>query len=92
MKIPFLWGASTSAYQIEGGIFDNDWHFLQLRRLSEKEYHVLPNLISSIRGVDKSKRKPAGNAAMTCCPEFYLKDFENAKSLGMNSFGICIEW
>ena len=23
----FLWGASTSSYQVEGGIANNDWHY-----------------------------------------------------------------
>ena len=26
-KLKFLWGAATSAYQVEGGISNNDWDY-----------------------------------------------------------------
>ena len=65
---------------------------LQLRILSEKRISgfTKPNFL--YKGSRQVQLKPAGYAAMTWCPEFYLKDFENAKSLGMNSFRISIEW
>jgi beta-glucosidase/6-phospho-beta-glucosidase/beta-galactosidase len=32
----FLWGASTSSYQVEGGISNNDWEFFARSDLIKK--------------------------------------------------------
>jgi beta-glucosidase len=33
---PFLWGASTSSYQVEGGITNNDWNYLAISESIKK--------------------------------------------------------
>ncbi len=90
--MPFLWGASTSAYQTEGGIFDNDWSFFTTSDSVKKRISCITNPNFLYKGSRQIQLKPAENAAMTWDPEFYSKDFDNAKYLGMNSFRISIEW
>jgi beta-glucosidase len=92
MQKQFLWGVSTSSYQTEGGIFNNDWHFFTTSNAIKNRVSCItkPNLL--YKGSRQIKLEPAVNAAMTWYPEIYLKDFDNAKSLGMNAFRISIEW
>ena len=76
----FLWGTSTSAYQIEGGI-RNDWSewekskkrskFLEKQHLNKEDY-------ISNSACDSWNR--------------YAEDFDLAKSLGTNSIRFGIEW
>ncbi len=92
MKKQFLWGVSTSSYQTEGGILNNDWHFFTTCNAIKNRVSCItkPNFLYN--GSKQIKLEPAANAAMTWYPEFYLKDFDNAKSIGMNAFRISIEW
>jgi len=43
----FLWGASTSSYQVEGGIVNNDWDFFTRSDSIKKRLSSLtkPNLL-----------------------------------------------
>jgi beta-glucosidase len=76
----FLWGASTSAYQIEGGI-TNDWSVwensadrtaaLQARNLDPKSYH-------SGRACDSWLR--------------FEEDFQCLEALHCNSYRMGVEW
>src|SRR5215467_10078647 len=88
----FLWGASTSSYQVEGGITNNDWYFFTT---SEEIRHRLwtltkPNIF--YRGVSQVYLEPAGEAVKAWQPEYYSNDFDLAKQIGLNSFRISLEW
>lgn len=46
----FLWGASTSSYQVEGGITNNDWHFFTIVEPIRKRISAItkPNFSTGI--------------------------------------------
>ena len=88
----FLWGASTSSYQVEGGITNNDWSYFTTSESIRRRISSLtkPSLI--YKDSTKVFLQPAGDAAKAWDPQYYLNDFDLAKKLGMNSFRIGIEW
>jgi len=76
----FLWGTSTSAYQVEGGI-DNDWSEWEK---SEKR----------INDLKKQGKNPADFISGRACDSYHLykTDFALAKSLNNNAIRFGIEW
>ena len=92
MKNKFLWGSSTSSYQVEGGITNNDWHFFTTSEKIKKRISNLtkPNLF--YRGTNQVFLQPAGDACRVWDPNYYKEDFDIAKKLGMNAIKISIEW
>lgn len=76
----FLWGTSTSAYQIEGGN-KNDW----------SEWERSPKRQTQLKKENKNlKNYVCGEA---CSSYFkYEEDFDLAKSLNTNTIRIGIEW
>ena len=82
LKFPdnFLWGTSTSAYQIEGGI-TNDWSEWEKKRVKSKKFKS--------RKLDE-KDFICGQA----CDSYnrYEEDFNLAKNLNTNSIRFGIEW
>ena len=88
----FLWGASTSSYQVEGGITNNDWNYFTTSENIKQRVYALtrPNIF--YKGTSQVILKPAGDALKTWHPEYYLKDFDLAKQIGMNCFRISLEW
>jgi len=70
LKFPsgFLWGAATSAYQVEGNNLNSDWWEWEKR----------------------TGRESSGTACRHY--EFYLLDFDLAKSLNHNAHRLSIEW
>ena len=92
MKNEFLWGASTSSYQAEGGITNNDWHFFTTSEKIKKRISNLtkPNLF--YKGTNQVFLQPAGDACRVWDSLYYKEDFDIAKKLGMNAIRISIEW
>jgi beta-glucosidase len=88
----FLWGASTSSYQVEGGITNNDWNYFTTSEDIKQRVYALtkPNIF--YKGTSQVILKPAGDALRTWHPEYYSKDFDLAKQIGMNCFRISLEW
>jgi beta-glucosidase len=88
----FLWGASTSSYQVEGGITNNDWHYFTTSEDIKQRLYALtkPNIF--YKGTSQVILKPAGDAVKTWHPEYYSKDFDLARQIGMNCFRISLEW
>ena len=87
-----LWGASTSSYQVEGEITNNDWHFFTTSEKIKKRISNLtkPNLF--YKGTNQVFLQPAGEACRVWDPFYYKEDFDIAKKLGMNAIKISIEW
>ncbi len=82
IKFPqdFLWGASTSAYQIEGGIA-NDWSCWEL---SKKRSADLKK-----RGLD-SAQFICGHSCDSY--NFWAEDLKAIKELNLNSYRFGLEW
>jgi beta-glucosidase len=88
----FLCGAATSAYQVEGGITNNDWDYFTRSEEIRNRIAILTKPSMFYRGSKQAIIEPAGEAAKAWDPRHYLNDFDLARKLGMNSFRISIEW
>jgi beta-glucosidase len=87
----FLWGASTSSYQVEGGITNNDWDYFTTSEDIRRRLNAMtkPNIF--YKGVSQVEMESA-EAVKEWQPEYYCKDFELASQLGLNSFTMSLEW
>jgi beta-glucosidase len=88
----FLWGASTSSYQVEGGISNNDWDFFTRDEKIKKRISKITKPSRVYKGFSQINLEPAVDAVKSWLPEYYIKDFSLAKTLGLNSIRISIEW
>jgi beta-glucosidase len=88
----FLWGASTSSYQVEGGITNNDWNYFTTSEDIKQRLYALtkPNIF--YKSTPQVILKPAGDALRTWHPEYYSHDFDLARQIGMNCFRLSLEW
>lgn len=93
----FLWGASTSGHQVEGGNYDQ-WtvwekaHAVELAESVEKRFRKLPPW-QKIKTPEEAKQ-PENYIAGKGVDHFhrYKEDFEILKKLNLNSFRFTIEW
>lgn len=91
----FLWGAATSAHQIEGHTL-NDWsewekeNALRLAHEAEDRFGHLP----SWKDIEKEATNPNNYISGNACDHYHLyeQDFDIAKSLGHNAHRFSIEW
>ena len=95
LKFPegFLWGAATSAYQVEGGNRNDwsEWEKKNAKRLAEEaktkwakwQQEKFPEMFD-----------PKNYICGRACDHYnrYEEDLGIAKSLGLNAFRISIEW
>ncbi len=79
LQVPsgFLWGSATSAYQVEGNCFNNNWFLFE----NAKDGNGKPRI--------KNGQK-AGIAADHW--NRYKEDIKLMKSLGLNAYRFSIEW
>jgi beta-glucosidase len=90
--LAFLWGASTSSYQVEGGILNNDWEFFTRSHLIKKRIASLTKPSLLYKDSTQVHLQPAGEGTKAWDPYYHQNDFELASKLGMNAFRIGIEW
>jgi beta-glucosidase/6-phospho-beta-glucosidase/beta-galactosidase len=88
----FLWGASTSSYQVEGGITNNDWHYFTTSESIKKRISSLTKPSLLYRDSTEVSLQPAGDAVRAWYPHYYMTDFDLACKMGMNAYRISIEW
>jgi len=93
--IDFYWGASTSAYQIEGSIEDNNWaNWVEENsvKASEKYKKNRPEYMSDENYEDACTQDNyiTGDA----CDSYnqYEEDIRILKELGLNAYRFSIEW
>ena len=97
LKFPkhFLWGVSTSAHQVEGGLH-NQWTVWELENAkslaAQAPYHYddLENWDDIKRQAKSPSNYVSGRA--TSHYELYEQDIELVRKLNMNSFRLSIEW
>jgi beta-glucosidase len=88
----FLWGVATASYQVEGGITNNDWDYFTRSEEIKSRISRLTGPSRFYKGSRQVLLQPAGDAVRFWDPRYYEKDFDLAKSLGLNTFRISIEW
>ncbi len=86
-----LWGVSTSSYQVEGGIMNNDWNIFTTSEEIKKRISKLTTRIF-YRGSKRVILEPAANAVKFWDPKYYEADFDSAKKLDLNAFRLGLEW
>lgn len=91
----FLWGASVSAHQVEGGLH-NQWTVWELENAKSLATQA-PYQYSDLDNwgeIQKLAKTPAnyisGNAVRH--KELYAQDFDLLKQMNMNSFRFSLEW
>jgi beta-glucosidase len=88
----FLWGVSTSSYQVEGDITNNDWDFFSRSLQIRKRISTITKPSIFYKGGTQVDLQPAGDAAKFWDTKYYKRDFDLARRLGLNAFRISIEW
>lgn len=91
----FLWGASTSGHQVEGGNH-NQWteweaaHAQELAETAEKRLDWLPNW----EDIKKQAQNPDNYISGKGVDHYnlYKEDFALLKKLNLNAFRFCVEW
>lgn len=89
----FLWGAATSAYQVEGNITNNwsEWEKANAERLAREAKEKWPYAtLEQFPDMLKPENYISGQA----CDHFnrFEEDFQLAKNLGHNAHRFSIEW
>lgn len=77
----FLWGTATSAHQVEGDNFNNDWWYWE-------------HCQKRIEELKKEGKNPKDFISGKACDQynFYEKDFDLIKDLNNNAYRFSIEW
>ena len=88
----FLWGVSIASYQVEGGITNNDWDFFTRSDQIKKRVSTITKPSIFYKSSAQIVLRPAEDAVKFWDPQYYKKDFELARNLGLNTFRISIEW
>ena len=88
----FLWAVANSSYQVEGRISNNDWDYFTRSNAIKKRISSLTKPSIFYKGRTQIHLQSAGEAVKFWEAEYYEKDFQLAKSLGMNAFRISLEW
>ncbi len=91
----FLWGAATSAHQVEGGMH-NQWSVSELEharsRAKQAEYKL--NYLADWDELKKDATRPSNYVSGKAVDHYhhYEQDFDLLKSMNMNAFRFSIEW
>jgi beta-glucosidase len=88
----FLWGVSIASYQVEGGITNNDWDFFTRSDQIKKRVSTITKPSIFYKSSSQIVLRPAEDAVKFWDPQYYKKDFELARNLGLNTFRISLEW
>lgn len=88
----FLWGASTSSHQIEGGLKNNwsEWEILTARERSEN----IPDWYEFPQNILEEAKDPTKRISGKGCDSYnrWREDIAALKELGLNSYRFSIEW
>lgn len=97
LKFPhgFLWGATTSAHQVEGDMHNNwtEWERHNADQLAHESHLKFGNL-ASWRRIQSQAENPTNYISSTACDHYrrFREDFDIARELGHNAHRLSIEW
>lgn len=98
LKFPegFLWGAATSAHQVEGGLNNNwtEWEKANAERLAAGSEKAFDTESVHWLAIKDAAQDPKNYISGLACDHYnrYEEDFDIAKSLGHNVHRFSIEW
>lgn len=91
----FLWGASTSAYQVEGGISNDwsEWEKENSHRLASEAKEKFGNL-KNWQDIKREAEDPSNYISGNSTDHYnrYREDIKLLKVLGLNSYRFSVEW
>ena len=91
----FLWGAATSAHQVEGGNHNDwsEWELQNAERLAKEAEQKFGHL-ASWPMIREQATKPENYISGVACDHYhrFREDFDIAKQLGHNAHRFSIEW
>lgn len=87
--IKFLWGVATSSYQVEGDVAGsaNDWQVFT----SSKAIRARVDVLARVAKMAVNLESP-GRAIGHWDLDVFAQDMQRAKSLGINSYRLSLEW
>ncbi len=92
----FLWGASTSAHQVEGGTYNqwDRWEMKNAERLAGEAEQALSHWLPNWNRIKPQAQNIQNYISGRTCDHWnrYEEDVRLAKSLGMNAYRFSIEW
>jgi beta-glucosidase len=92
----FLWGAATSAHQVEGGTTNNwsEWENTNAERLAAEAAQKFGHIESWQEQFGAEAARPENYLSGTACDHYhrYSEDFALAKELGHNAHRFSVEW
>lgn len=92
----FLWGASTSAHQVEGTNHNDwtEWEKTHADALAQQAESTLKESVPDWEAIKTQAQDPQNYISGQAADEYnrYSEDFDLAKSLGMNAQRISLEW
>ncbi len=92
----FLWGAATSAHQVEGGLHNNwtVWERQNAERLASGSQKAYDTPSVHWRAIKDQAQDPANYVSGAACDHYnrYEEDFDLAASLDHNVHRLSIEW
>jgi beta-glucosidase len=92
-NIPFIWGAATSSYQVEGGIYNNDWNlFTSSESIKRSIFKITKPSLFYKSNIQRISLLNASEGCRTWNRDYFLHDFDLAKDLGLNALKISLEW
>lgn len=94
--VGFLWGAATSAHQVEGGLTNNwtEWEKRNASRLAAGSHKAFDTDSVHWLAIKDIAQDPKNYISGLACDHYnrYEADFDIAKSLGHNVHRFSIEW
>lgn len=86
-EMPFIWGASTASYQVEGHIANSDWSIFNTSPDIKWRVELHGNI-----GGTTLQLEDADNAVDHRILDVFIEDVDRVKLLGLDTYRFSLEW